>query len=213
MTEHIRPAEPGDAAFLAWVMLTAARSHLARGWFDIALNLPEPECLAFLRALAVTQARSWWHYSRFHIAEVDGAPAAALCAFHGAEPYVVSSAAIEEAFERVGESKSEAAAVWARGGYIFTCTFEPHEAAWTIENIATLPRYRKRGLAGALIRHVLPEGNRLGMREAQITFLIGNDPAERAYASAGFQHAGDRRSAEFEAATGSPGIRRYIKAL
>ena len=76
-----------------------------------------------------------------------------------------------------------------------------------------MPRFRKRGLAGELIRHVLPEGKRLGMREAQITFLIGNDPAERAYANAGFAHAGDRRSAAFEAATGAPGIRRYIKPL
>ena len=213
MTQRIRLAKPDDASFLAWVMLTAARSHLPRGWFDIALSRPESECLAFLRALAVTQARSWWHYSRFHVAEVDGAPAAALCAFHGVEPYAASGAAIEEAFESVGESKSKAAAVWARGGYIFTCTFEPHDAAWTLENIATLPRYRKRGLAGDLIRHVLPDGRRLGMREAQITFLIGNDPAERAYANAGFQHAGDRRSPEFETATGALGIRRYIKAL
>jgi hypothetical protein len=79
MTERIRPADPDDAPFLSWAMLTAARSHLPRGWFDIALKRTESECLAFLRALAVTQARSWWHYSRFHVAEVDGVPAAALC--------------------------------------------------------------------------------------------------------------------------------------
>lgn len=159
MTQRIRPAKPDDAPFLAWVVLTAARSHLARDWFDIALDRPEPECLVFLRALTVTRARSRWHHSRF------------------------------------------------------TCTFEPHGAAWTLENIATLPRYRKRGLASDLIRYVLPEGKRLGMDEAQITFLIGNDPAERAYANAGFQHAGDRRSTEFETATGVAGIRRYVEAL
>lgn len=194
-------------------MLTAARSHLARGWFDIALARPEADCLEFLRRLAVTQARSWWHFSHFHVAEVDGVAAAALCAFHGSEPYIASGPAIDEVFATLGADKTESAALWARGSYIFTCTFEPHDAAWTIENVATLPRFRKRGLANALIARVLPEGKRLGMREAQITFLIGNDPAERAYANAGFEHAGDRRSPEFEAATGAPGIRRYVKPL
>jgi translation initiation factor 4G len=209
----IRPADEHDAPFLAWAMLTAARSHLARGWFDIALARPETDCLEFLRRLAVTQARSWWHFSHFHVAEVDGAAAAALCAFHGSEPYIASGPATDEVFATLGADKTESAALWARGSYIFTCTFEPHDAAWTIENVATLPRFRRRGLAGDLIRHVLPEGKRLGMREAQITFLIGNDPAERAYANAGFEHAGDRRSPEFEAAIGAPGIRQYVKTL
>jgi len=49
--------------------------------------------------------------------------------------------------------------------------------------------------------------------QAQITFLIGNDQAERAYANAGFEFAAERRSAEFEAATGVPGLRRYVKPL
>ena len=147
----IRPAAESDAPFLAWAMLTAARSHLPRGWFDIALDRPETECLEFLRRLALTQALSWWHFSRFHIAEVDGVAAAGLCAFHGAEPYASSGAAIDQVFSSYGVDTSASEALWARGSYIFTCTFEPHDAAWTIENIATLPRFRKRGLAGELI--------------------------------------------------------------
>ncbi len=194
-------------------MLTAARSHLGRGWFDIALARPESDCLEFLRRLTETQARSWWHFSHFHVAEVDGVAAAALCAFHGSAPYTASGPAIDEVFAILGADKTESDALWARGSYIFTCTFEPHDAAWTIENVATLPRFRGSGLAGELIRHVLPDGKRLGMREAQITFLIGNDSAERTYANAGFEHAGDRRSPEFAAATGAPGIRRYVKLL
>ena len=60
----------------------------------------------------------------------------------------------------VRESRRGQARIGQRCGhaasYIFSCTFEPHDAAWTIENVATLPRFRKRGLAGELIRHVLP---------------------------------------------------------
>jgi GNAT superfamily N-acetyltransferase len=210
----VRPANENDAPFLAWVMLTAARSHLPRGWFDIVLDRPEPECLDFLTRLAVTEARSWWHYSRFYVTEVDGIAAAALCAFHGDDPYVQSGAAMAEVVAGYGGSAPfDLDAIWARGSYIFTCTFEPAGDVWTIENIATLPQYRKRGLAGELIRHVLPEGKRLGMHEAQITFLIGNDAAAHTYANVGFEFFDEKRSPEFASATGSPGLCRYVKRL
>jgi ribosomal protein S18 acetylase RimI-like enzyme len=209
----IRPAEAYDARFLAWAMLTAARSHLQRGWFDIALDRPERECLDFLTRLAVTDARSWWHYSRFHVAEVNGSVAAALCAFHGEDPYVLSQAAMSEAAVGCGWDDTELDAIWARGSYIFTCTFEGVGDVWTIENVATLPQYRKQGLAGELIGHVLRDGKRLGMHEAQITFLIGNDAAAGAYTNVGFEFFGERRSREFEAATGAPGLCRFVRRL
>jgi ribosomal protein S18 acetylase RimI-like enzyme len=155
-----------------------------------------------------------WHYSRFYVAEVDGIAAAALCAFHGDDPYVQSRAAMAEVVAGYAASATfELDAISARGSYIFTCTFEPAGDVWTIENVATLPQYRKQGLAGELIRHVLPEGKRLGMHEAQITFLIGNDAAAGAYTNAGFRFFGERRSAEFAAATGSPGLCRFVRPL
>lgn len=61
----IRQTLPQDAAFLAWAILTASRSHLDRGWFDIALNQPADRCLEFLRKLSVTTILCWWHHSRF----------------------------------------------------------------------------------------------------------------------------------------------------
>ena len=81
--EAVRPAEPPDADFLAWTILAATRSQLPRGWFDIVLARPESFCLDFLRRRVLTETRSWWHYTRFHVAEVDGDMAAALCALAG----------------------------------------------------------------------------------------------------------------------------------
>lgn len=118
-----------------------------------------------------------------------------------------------EVFASFGWNEAEQNAMWARGAYIFTCTFDGNDDAWTIENVATLPHYRKRGLTGALIDHVLPLGRAQGMNDAQITYLIGNEPAAHAYAAAGFEHYGERRSAEFEAATGAPGLCRVVKRL
>lgn len=209
----IRAATRSDAPFLAWAMLTAARSHLERGWFDIVLDRPQAFCLAFLERLAVTEARSWWHWSRFHVAEISREPVATLCAFRAGEGYPLSPLAMDEAFAHFGWSDSERRAAWSRGSYIFTCTFEEADDAWTIENVATHARHRSTGLAGALIEHVLAAGRPSGAREAQISYLIGNEPAARAYARAGFAHDGERRSPEFLAATGAPGIRRVVRAL
>jgi hypothetical protein len=40
-----------------------------------------------------------------------------------------------------------------------------------------------------------------------------NASAERAYAKAGFELNAERRDRDFEAACGSPGLRRYVRAL
>src|SRR5262249_52281772 len=77
----IRAADSKDAEFVAWTMQAAARSHLNRGWLDIALDRPESECLEFLRRLALAETRSFCHNSLFLVAEVDGQAVSALCRY------------------------------------------------------------------------------------------------------------------------------------
>src|SRR5579862_5357151 len=118
----IRTSGRDDAAFLASIILTASRGHLARGWFDLALDRSETECLTFLKQLTTTGARSVWHYSRFLVAEeVDTGPVAALSAFPAADAYPVSPIAIAETGESLGLTPEEQAAIWERGEYAFTC--------------------------------------------------------------------------------------------
>ena len=213
MNLTIREARRDDASFLAWVCLTAARSHLPRGWFDIALAAPEPECLKFLERLAVTDARSWWHYSRFRIGEVDGHPAVAMCGFRAHDAYSLSEVAMSEACNASGITAAEQQAMWQRSSYLFTCMMEPHDDFWTIENVAKLPEYRGRGLVGRMIAYLLEEGHAQRFTHAQITFLIGNDAAERAYAKAGFHFDAEKRHPDFKTAIGSAGLRRFIRNM
>ena len=213
LDHSLRPAEPQDADFLAWAILTAARSHLNRGWFDIVLNRPEDACLDYLRLLTLTQARSWWHSSRFLVAEVDGRAVAGLSAFRAGDAYPLSQAAMTEAAASLGWHQAEQAAMWQRGAYIFTCTMGGSDDLWAIENIATPPEYRGHGLAGALIGRALEMGRERGCGQAQITSFIGNDAAERAYLKAGFRFAEEKRHADFEAAAGVPGLHRFVRDL
>jgi ribosomal protein S18 acetylase RimI-like enzyme len=212
MTTTFRAATPRDADFLGWAMVMAARGHLSRGWFDIVLRRDEAFCIAFAAALANAKARSWWHYSLFTIAEVDGKVASAACAFPNSAPYMLSIEAMAEASDKTGIGKAEQAELWPRGSFILSA-ISGEDDCWTIENVATAIEFRGQGVAQALINHMLSAMRRRGPNHAQISFLIGNAPAEHCYRACGFQFAEDKTATEFEAAMSVPGLRRLAREL
>jgi ribosomal protein S18 acetylase RimI-like enzyme len=209
----IRPARSEDAGFIARNILAAQRGHLPRGWFDIALGWPEPQCLAFMERIATAQRQSWWHVSQFIVAEVEGEPAAALCAMPAAGTRAAARAAIEEVAGATGLGATALLAMFRRGAYTANCWVQGGEGDWLIEHVATLPAYRGRGLVQALIGHALSAGKAAGFARASISFLIGNEAAERSYAKAGFGFAEEKRDRAFEALTGAPGFRRFERAI
>lgn len=210
---HIRKAEPDDAQLLARAILTATRSHVRRGWFDIALSQSEDECLHFLQLLTTVRSKSQWHYSRFWIAEEGTRPAAVLSAARAADAYPKAMAAILEALKSSGASEAERAAFWKRGQYLFACTARPADDALVIEVSATLPEFRRRGYTSLLLERVFEEGRTQRLKEAFITCFIGNQLAEKAYERAGFRFVHERRDANFEAVAGAPGIRQFVRPL
>lgn len=213
MTPAIRPARPEDAGFIAWTILTAQRGHRPRGWFDITLNWPEPQCLAFVRRIAIAQRQSWWHVSQFIIAELEGEPAAALCALPAAGTRAAARSAIEEVAAERGLDASELSAIWRRGAYAANCWVQGGDGDWLLEHVAALPSHRGRGLVQALIDRALAAGKAAGFKRASISFLIGNEAAERCYAKAGFGFAEEKRDPAFEALTGAAGFRRFERAI
>ncbi|HZC44953.1 MAG TPA: hypothetical protein VE243_00675, partial [Candidatus Acidoferrum sp.] len=54
---------------------------------------------------------------------------------------------------------------------------------------------------------------RKGRKVGQISVLIGNDPAQKAYEKAGFKVADEKRHPEFQRAVGEPGMRRLLQDL
>lgn len=209
----IRRAGADDADFIAWTILAAQRGHRPRGWFDIALAWPEPQCLALVRAIATHSLKSWWHVSTFWIAEVEGTPAAALCAFPSRHAIKAARAVVQQAMRDAGIDPAERSAIAERGAYTRSCWMPGDDGNWMIEHVATRPAYRGRGLTPALLAHALAEGRTAGFRRASIMFYIGNDVAQRCYAKAGFVGAEDKRDPQFEALTGAPGFRRSERAL
>lgn len=208
----IRQAEQRDAPFLGWACVAAARSHRPKGWFDIVLRRDEAFVVDYATALTRAHARSWWHWSLFRVAEIDGEVVSALCGFGDEGVYYKSREAMAEASEKLGVPQAEHAAYWQRGHFIVsTVTSEPN--AWTIENVATAPTARGQGVTLALVENELAVARRAGFKRAQVSFFIGNTPAERLYAKAGFAYAEEKRAAEFEAVMGTPGTIRFARDL
>jgi ribosomal protein S18 acetylase RimI-like enzyme len=122
-------------------------------------------------------------------------------------------AVIEEVATAIGLSATDLKGIFRRGAYGANCWVQGGEGEWLIEHVATVPAYRGSGLVQALIGHALAAGKAAGFERASISFVIGNEAAERCYAKAGFAFAEEKRDPAFEAITGSPGFRRFTRAI
>jgi len=201
-------ATPEHRDFLAWVCLTAFRSHLERGFWDFVLGGDEDYKLRYLSALVTTEQRHWSHYSTFLIAEINGRPASALGGYFEAElgGPTLRLAGVE-ANQRTGRSEEEAAAGFGRASSIMNVLPEHAEGAWIIENVATSAEFRRQGLCEQLMGAMLDRGKARGATTADISVFIGNDGAQRAYEKCGFAVVSEKRDTEFEKMYKSAGTR------
>ncbi len=207
-------AAPEHAPFLAWVCLTAFRSHLERGFWDFMIDGDETCILNYLRALVTTEQRHWSHYSTFLVAEVDGRPAAALGGYFEDElggPTL--RLAGMEANQAVGRSEEQAAAGFERAKSIMTVLPEHVPGAWIVENVATRPEFRRQGLCERLVEAILDVGRARNAKISDISVFIGNDAAQRSYEKCGFEAASEKRDPDFEAVYRTEGTRTLRRSI
>jgi len=214
MSTEIRRAREKDASFISWVQLTAARSHVPVGFFDLAFPGAEERRLELIERVCKADTPSMCHWSGFLVAEVDGQPGAALSGYEpskrGTDTFAV---AMYEGLGGAGWRTEDVDEVFGRMGPFLKCAPESPDDAWVVEWVATKPEFRGRGLVRSLLQEILEEGRRRGYRRSQISLLIDNHPAQRAYESAGFRVEDEKRHPDFERTFGSPGIRRMLRDL
>jgi GNAT superfamily N-acetyltransferase len=215
MRPRIRRATTEDLPFLSWVMFTAARSHLIKCVWETIFDAAEAGVRDLLERVAQSAQTHWCHGSRFWIAEVEGAPAAALCGFvpatEGSGP--LGEAMVDVARNQLSYPEERISDILQRGAISMSGMPEDLEEVWGVENVAVLPEYRGAGLTDRLFEHVLEEGRSSGFSRAQILCLIGNDRAQRAWERNGFQLQTERKSAEFEALFGCPGGKLFAQDI
>jgi len=211
---RIVEATPEHAPFIAWVALTAFRSHLERGFWDFMIEGDESSKLRYLETLATTEQLHWSHYSTFLIAEVDGTPASALCGYFEEElggPTL--RLAGMEANQKIGRSEDTAAAGFDRAKSIMNVVPEHVAGTWIIENVATLPEFRRRGLVDRLMAEIMDRGRARGATVSDISVFVGNDGAQRAYEKCGFAVVAEKLDQEFESVYKTPGVRTLRRSL
>ena len=210
----IREALPEDVPFLAWVVLAASRSHVARGAWDLAVPGSDEERLRFLERLLSSERPHWCHTRGFRVAEVDGRAAAALSGYAAEDPELESPGeAISACARSLGWTDDQIGEAFARLAIFLGCLPPDEPGAWIIEWVATSAEQRRRGLVQRLLEAELAKGADRGHSVSQISLLSGNTAARKAYERAGYEYVDERRSAAFERAVGCPGLLRMLRPL
>ncbi|SRR5579884_349256 len=214
---RIRRATDKDLDLLLWVMLAASRSHLDRGIWEYMNDSGESATLSFLRRLATTDTVHPFHRSLFLVAESDGEPGAAMCAYNSStEGFAVALPEIAAATAAEGIDAEDPEYVRRSGvllsGFIMDDPGPPGPR-WVIENVATRPAMRRKGLVDALLHQLLGHGRERGFEHAHISVFIENERARRAYMKAGFEPLTEKRSDDWNREIGCPGTEMLLQPL
>jgi len=213
MGAKLRAARDEDLPFLAEVLGMAGRGQLARGPWDFVFP-DSGERQRGLERIAGGAERSFCHRSVFRVAEHAGVASAGLVAFDASDfDQHALARAMFAAFGTLGFSSGRSAAVAPLLAPYLACFPDMPAGTWIIENVATRPEARRRGLVAQLLEHALEDGRRRGFARAQISVLIGNEPAQRAYEQDGFRVVETRSTPEFARLMGAPGFVRMTLAL
>lgn len=213
ISRPIRAARPADAEFLAQVLEMAGRGHLERGPWDLLFPDPYERRLALTR-IADGEVRSWCHRDYFRVVEDDGVAAAAMVAF---EPSVFGdtslAAPLFDTFAHLAWTMERMSAVGPLLEPYMRCFPDMPAGTWIVENVGTHPDKRRRGLVAELLVHALETGRERGCTRAQISCLIGNEPARSVYEKAGFEVVEELVDPAFESLLGAPGFQRMTRTL
>ncbi|HTD50479.1 MAG TPA: GNAT family N-acetyltransferase [Acidimicrobiia bacterium] len=217
MSVRIRRATETDLDLLTWTMLAASRSHLDRGIWEYLNGSGEAAALSFLRRLATTDTVQLFQWSLFLVAELDGEPGAAMCAYDSStQGFDVALPEMMAATAAEGIDAEDPEYVRRRDvmltGFIMDDPGPPGPR-WVIENVATRPEMRRNGLVDGLLHQLLGHGRERGFEYAQISVFIENERARRAYIKAGFEPLAEQRSDHWPREIGCPGTEMLLQPL
>lgn len=188
MSVSCRPATPSDIPFLVDAIVAAEKGGTDKLSYSTIFGLPEPDVRAMLaEALDEDVTGQELCVSGFKIADVDGEPVGAVCAWVEGEGHRSSTllkASLLAHF--IGRERLAQAAPTLRIVGELGLPREP--GALQLESIYVVAHQRGRGITGVLIDAHVREAHP-ACRSAQIIVASHNAQALTAYRKAGFEVA------------------------
>jgi len=190
----IRPATPADIPFLAGMQYEASLPPSNFSFWDYPLMGLGVESLHFIETVMTLNAGVWGGVEDFLILEDQNHPIAAAAGIAADADFVRGTVRINQ-IDAIGAALGWSAETTAT----FRARYEPNwpdpqgnalllpQASWIIESVAVIPSERGKGLVKPLMTALLEEGVRRGHHDVGITVANGNDRAQKAYESLGFQ--------------------------
>lgn len=213
-TITIQRAVPDHSPFLAQVLLSASRSHLERGPFDIALGLPVGEVLDILEWVTLTEFVCNCHFSKFLVAELASEPVGALAAYDpGEKDLLPFGAALSDAYSGLGYDEADFPPVLQRFETMRHCLPPAQPGTWIVEWVAVAMAHRGQGIAGQLLRKILALGADRSLCRSQVSTFLGNQPAINAYRKVGFRIEREYRDPDLAALLGTSGVLTMTREL
>jgi translation initiation factor 4G len=203
----IRSAREDDAPFLAWVMQEADRGHVGIGSWDVLLPGEDAPRLEIIEELIREGEGSYVDWRLFLVAEIGGERGGAVAYYvpkqHPNERFVDALIRVLGrrgwSQERVSEALGPA---FSKSYFSVPIPADTFRVEW----VATEPEFRGRGLNRLLLEKLLERARADGHRTAHVATYWGNEPAIRAYESAGFRRYAEVRHADYERVFKAPGL-------
>ena len=213
-TIRVVEATPDHSAFLARAILSASRSQLERGPFDIALGLETDELLDILEYMCLSDLVGNCHFSNFLVAEMSGEPVAALAAYDpGDSGLLPLGAPFSDAYSALGHDEAKLPFVLGCLEAVQRCMPPRQPGTWTIEWVAVEESLRRQGIVGRLLREAINLGIDRSLQQSQVSTYVGNQAAIGAYVKAGYRIDCERRDPALKCLLGIPGMVTMVRAL
>ena len=145
--------------------------------------------------------------------DIDGTPVAGL---GGYDPAFLGTSALWQALPEVFSKLGSAIAGMPyikQSPKIISCIPDSVEGTWVIDSVASVQRFRRKGIVSKLLKEIMEKGRRKGFKIAQINIYIGNVAAQRLYEKHGFKVTDEIRDPYFESQIGSPGMACMLRNL
>jgi GNAT superfamily N-acetyltransferase len=204
--EHItREATAEDAVEIAKLCYLAGKSHVDVSIYDLMIPGPAgmtDDRVDAIAKIAATEAPSWLNLSHYKVIEADGKVASGLATFTTEE---AGSRQLGQAMMEAGWGVKDLLGMGRRLRVWSGVDTGREHGYLIVENVATFDRYRGNGFSAELLALAINSAREQGLKGLQLTVLLGNDPAIRAYEKAGFEMAKTKESKKFQKVFASPG--------